>query len=122
MAHLVTAYTAGIAGANIKVSRVGGFTKARLLRDAAVALDMMVAIDDTWGCALPTAQNIRMAASTPPNRLRAVDVFAEWTSPALTENPRMKSHGLITHPSLPGTRFGTIIVDILGEPLFYIKA
>ncbi|KAE8327827.1 enolase C-terminal domain-like protein [Aspergillus sergii] len=50
MADLVAAYVAGITGVNIKVSRVGGFTKARVLRDAAVALDMMVTIDDTGGC------------------------------------------------------------------------
>ncbi|KAB8203953.1 enolase C-terminal domain-like protein [Aspergillus parasiticus] len=122
MADLVAAYTAGITGVNIKVSRVGGFTKARLLRDAAVALDMMVTIDDTWGCALTTAQNIQMAASTPRDKLRAVDLFAEWTSPAIAEIPRMQSTGLVTHPSLPGNGFGTIDIEILGEPLFSIKA
>ncbi|KAE8416783.1 hypothetical protein BDV36DRAFT_296792 [Aspergillus pseudocaelatus] len=105
------------------LSVLAGWYRGGLVPEkTAVALGMMVTIDDTWGCALTTAQNIQLAASTPPNRLRAVDLFAEWTSPALTEILRMQSNGLTTHPSLPGNGFGPINVEILGEPLFYIKA
>lgn len=121
MTDLFTAHAAGITGVNIKVSRVGGFTKARTLRDAAVALDMMVTIDDTWGCALTTAQNIQMAASTPPDRLRAIDLFAEWTTPALANIPRMLSNGLVVHNNLPGNGFGAIDLKLLSEVLFHIK-
>lgn len=121
MADLVAAHAAGITGINIKVSRVGGFTKARTLRDAAVALDMMVVIDDTWGCALTTAQNIQMAASTRPDRLRAIDLFAEWTTPALADTPRMQSNGLVVPNNLPGNGFDDIDLKTLGEPLFHIE-
>ncbi|CAG8004772.1 unnamed protein product [Penicillium salamii] len=120
VADLVKAYEAGIAGVNIKLSRVGGFTKARTLRDAAVALDMMVTIDDTWGCALTTAQNLQLAASTPPDRLRAVDLFAEWTNPMIADIPRMQPNGRVSHSTLPGNGFGTIDVSLLGEPEFRI--
>jgi L-alanine-DL-glutamate epimerase-like enolase superfamily enzyme len=101
MADLVAAHAAGITGVNIKLSRVGGITKARILRDAAVALEMMVNVDDTWGCALTTAQNIPLAASTRPDRLRAVDLFAEWTNPLITEIPHMRPNGRISryHPA-----------------------
>ncbi|CAG8244675.1 unnamed protein product [Penicillium salamii] len=121
MADLVAAHAGGITGVNIKISRVGGFTKARTLRDAAVALDMMVVIDDTWGCALTTAQNIQLAASTPPNRLRAVDLFAEWTHPMIAEIPRMQSDGNISCNDLAGNGIGEINMGLLGDPLFRMQ-
>jgi L-alanine-DL-glutamate epimerase-like enolase superfamily enzyme len=122
MADVVAAHAAGITGINIKLSRVGGLTKARILRDAAVGLEMMVNVDDTWGCALTTAQNLQLAASTRPDRLRAVDLFAEWTNPLISEIPRMQANGRITPTSLPGNGFGAVNVELLGEPLFHITA
>ena len=122
MADICAAHAAGITGVNIKLSRVGGLTKARILRDAAVALEMMVNVDDTWGCALTTAQNLQLAASTRPDRLRAVNLFAEWTNPLITDIPRMQSNGRIIPADIPGNRLGTINLDVLGEPLFTITA
>ena len=122
MADLATAHAANVTGVNIKNSRVGGFTKARALRDAAVALDMMVTIDDSWGCALTTAQNLQMAASTRSERLRAVDLFAECTNSLIAEAPRLQPHGRITSADTPGNGFGTVDVNVLGEPLFHITA
>ncbi|KAE8132036.1 enolase C-terminal domain-like protein [Aspergillus pseudotamarii] len=123
MADLAAAHAAGITGVNIKISRVGGFTKARVMRDAAVALDMMVTIDDSWGCALTTAENLQMAASTGPDRLRAVDCYAEWTNPMIADAPRMqKSNGGVVPLDTPGNGFGSVDLSFLGEPIFKIAA
>ncbi|RSL58557.1 hypothetical protein CEP53_006099 [Fusarium sp. AF-6] len=119
---LVTAHALGITGVNIKSSRVGGFTKARTIRDVAVALNMIVTLDDTWGCALTTAQNMQMAASTPQKQMRAVDFFTEWTNPLIAEIPRLKGDGNISATELPGNGFGAVDVALLGEPIFEIKA
>ncbi|KAJ4252320.1 hypothetical protein NW762_010917 [Fusarium torreyae] len=122
MSDLLVAKAAGITGVNIKPSRVGGFTKARTLRDAAVDLDMMVTIDDTWGCALTTAQNLQLAASTRPDRLRAVDLFAEWTNPIIAEIPRMNTEGCIEPGVVPGNGFGPVDAKLLREPLFSFQS
>lgn len=122
MADLVAAHSAGVTGINLKLSRVGGITKARIIRDAAVALDMLVNVDDTWGCALLTAQNLQLAATTRGDRLRAVDLFAEWTTPLIAEVPRMLTDGRISHTTLPGNGFGAVNLDLIGEPLFQITA
>ncbi|KAM0084666.1 hypothetical protein ACKRZS_003067 [Fusarium odoratissimum] len=116
----ITAHAAGVTAINIKPSRVGGFTKARTLRDAAIALDIKVNIDDTWGCALTTAQNMQLAASTPPDRLRAVDLFTEWIIPMIADVPRMQSDGRVGYTVLPGNGFGSVNLDMLGEPLFQV--
>lgn len=110
----------GIAGVNIKPSRVGGFTKARVIRDAAAALDMVVYFDDPWGSALTTAQNVLLATSTPSSRLCAVDLFAEWTEPLIADVPRMESDGRVTPSIQPGNGYSAIRTELLGEPLFQI--
>lgn len=120
VADLVEAHAAGITGVNIKLSRVGGITKARIMRDTAEALGMTVNIDDTWGCALTTVQNLQIACSTSPNRLGACDCYAEWTNPMIADVPRMQSDGRVALPSLPGNGFGDVNVEMLGEPLFQI--
>jgi len=120
VADLVEAHAAGITGVNIKLSRVGGITKARIMRDTAEALGMTINIDDTWGCALTTAQNLQIACSTSPSRLGACDCYAEWTNPMIADVPRMQSNGRVALPLLPGNGFGNVNVEILGEPLFKI--
>ncbi|KAF9877172.1 o-succinylbenzoate synthase [Colletotrichum karsti] len=121
MADLVAGHAAGVTGVNIKSSRVGGFTKARAMRDAAVALDVVVVVDDPWGGALTTAQNLQIAASTRPDRLRAVDLFAEWTKPLVApEVPRMQSNGRVSRTTAPGNGVGEVDMGVLGEPLFQI--
>ncbi|KAI7553895.1 hypothetical protein KC331_g924 [Hortaea werneckii] len=118
MSDLVAAHAGGATGINLKPSRVGGFTKARALHDAAVALGMNVTIDDTWGCALLTSQNVAFAASTPSRYLRAVDGYAEWTRPMIAGCPRMGADGLLRPTSIPGNGYDSIKVEMLGEPLF----
>ncbi|KAE8382322.1 enolase C-terminal domain-like protein [Aspergillus bertholletiae] len=122
VADLVAAHAAGVSGVNIKISRVGGLTKARILRDTAVALEMLVNVDDSWGCSLTTAQNIQLAASTHSQRLCAVDLFAEWTNPLIAEVPRMQSNGRVAPANIPGNGFGAVNLDLLGEPLFTFMA
>ncbi|KAF4989518.1 hypothetical protein FDECE_14684 [Fusarium decemcellulare] len=122
MADLVAAHAGGCTGINLKPSRVGGFTKARALRDAAVALGMNITVDDTWGCSLLTAQNVVFAASTPAHLLRAVDAYAEWTEPMIADCPRMGTDGRLKPSDLPGNGYGPIKLEMLGEPLFHLTA
>ncbi|KAI8412148.1 hypothetical protein FOFC_08774 [Fusarium oxysporum] len=122
LADLFEAHAAGITGVNIKPSRVGGLTKARLIRDAAVALDMVINCDDTWGSALTTVQNVLLATTTPSHRLRAVDLFCEWTEPLIADIPRMEEDGRITPSTEPGNGYTAIVMDTLGEPLAYITS
>ena len=120
VADLTTAHAAGMTGVNIKPGRVGGLTKAKLMRDVAVALDMLVTVDDTWGGALVTAQNLQLAATTRPERLRGVDVFSEFTEPLVADVPRMGEDGRVAHPTGPGTGV-TIDTELLGAPLFVVR-
>ena len=54
---------------NLKISKLGGLTKAREVRDLCVRLNIAMCIEDTWGGDIATATIAHLAHST-PERLR----------------------------------------------------
>ncbi len=59
---------------NLKISKVGGLTKARQVRDLCVALDIPMTIEDSWGGDIVTAAIAHLAHSTPESlRFSATD-------------------------------------------------
>ena len=50
---------------NIKISKLGGITKSRLLRDLCVQLGIGMTIEDSWGGDIVTAAIAHLAHSTP---------------------------------------------------------
>lgn len=110
---------AGAGGINLKPSKVGGLTPARLLRDTAAELGMMVTIDDTWGGALTSVALSHLAISTKPDALLATTFFTELTSPLIADSPRRDADGCGTAPTGPG--LGVEIDEaLLGEPIIRI--
>lgn len=111
MAKLV----AGAGGINLKSSRVGGFTRARAMRDAAQGLGMTFTVDDTCGGALTTAQNAALAASSHPEHLTGTTYFSEWIEPLIATGPRMVTPGRGAVPT--GLGLGVVVDrDLLGAP------
>jgi len=77
---LIRAYQAnGLDAVNCKISRIGGLTKAKQLRDLAVSLGLRLTIEDTWGGDLTTAAVSQLAASTDPAALFMVSYMNDWT-------------------------------------------
>jgi L-alanine-DL-glutamate epimerase-like enolase superfamily enzyme len=72
-------YVAGASSINIKLSRVGGITKAALVRDVMQKLNLMVSVEDMWGGDVITAAVSHMAASTRPESLLMTSFFNDWT-------------------------------------------
>ncbi|MHA1566377.1 MAG: cis-3-hydroxy-L-proline dehydratase [Alphaproteobacteria bacterium] len=54
---------------NLKISKVGGLSKARIIRDVCVSLAIPMTIEDSWGGDIVTAAIAHLAHST-PERLR----------------------------------------------------
>jgi L-alanine-DL-glutamate epimerase-like enolase superfamily enzyme len=50
---------------NLKISKVGGLSKARLVRDLCVALQIPMTIEDSWGGDIVTSAIAHLAHSTP---------------------------------------------------------
>jgi cis-L-3-hydroxyproline dehydratase len=105
-------HVAGASGINIKPSRVGGLTKARVLRDMAEGLGMTFTVDDTWGSSLATAQIAALAAGAAPESLTAVTSFAAITRPGIGVGADGLEGGRSVVPTGPG-----LGVEIDAQPL-----
>ncbi|CAB4943155.1 MAG: mandelate racemase [Actinobacteria bacterium] len=113
---MIAKLVAGVGGINLKPSRVGGFTRARAMRDAAEGLGMAFTVDDTWGGALTTAQNAALAASCHPDNLTATTYFSDWVDPLVATGPRTGTPGRGATPTEPG--LGVVVNrDMLGPPV-----
>jgi L-alanine-DL-glutamate epimerase-like enolase superfamily enzyme len=106
---------------NLKIGRVGGLTRARVLRDAAVELGVRLMIEDTWGGDLVTAAVSHLAAGTPPEALFAVSFMNDWTVEHVAGYSPRSNGGRGPVPTGPGLG---VEVDgsLLGAPLFSVRA
>ncbi len=82
---------------NLKISKVGGMTKARQIRDLCISLGIAMTIEDSWGGDIITAAIAHLAHSTPERlRFSATDfnsyVIAQTATGApMRENGHMKA-------------------------------
>ena len=103
---------------NLKISKVGGLTSARLIRDLAQHLGLRLTIEDTWGGDLVTAAVAQLAASTQPESLFTVSFMNDWTSEHVAGHHPRSENGFGSAP--PGPGLGVEVdVDGLGRPLFH---
>ena len=122
VASLLRAYQAqGLDAVNLKISRVGGLTKARLIRDLATALGLRLTIEDTWGGDLTTAAVSHLAASTDPDSLFMVSFMNDWTDGHIGGYQPRSEHGFGAAPAAPGLGLD-IDEALLGEPVLRFGA
>jgi L-alanine-DL-glutamate epimerase-like enolase superfamily enzyme len=114
---LVRAYEArALEAFNLKISRVGGLTRAKLMRDLAVALGLRVTIEDTWGGDLVTAAVSHLAASTPPETLFTVSFMNDWTNEHVAGHQPRSRGGFGSASDRPGLGL-EVDVELFGEPI-----
>lgn len=101
---------------NLKISKVGGPTKAKLMRDLAVELGLRVTIEDTWGGDLVTAAVAHLAASTPPETLFTVSFMNDWTNEHIASHEPRSRSGFGSAPTGPGLGID-VDVSALGKAL-----
>lgn len=107
----------GLAAINLKISKVGGLTKARALRDLAEGLGLALTIEDTWGGDLVTASVAHLAATVRPASLFTVSFMNDWTVEHVAGYRPRSENGLGSVPSGAGLGI-EVDVELLGEPLF----
>ncbi|MEI7759467.1 MAG: mandelate racemase/muconate lactonizing enzyme family protein [Thermoleophilia bacterium] len=101
---------------NLKISKVGGLSQAKLMRDLAAQLGLRVTIEDTWGGDLVTAAVSHLAASTPPDTLFTVSFMNDWTNEHVAGHHPRSQAGFGSAPD--GSGLGIDVdVSALGAPL-----
>lgn len=100
---LLRAAREGGAGAiNLKVSKFGGLTKARLVRDLCQELGLQVTIEDTWGGDLVSAASAHLAATTKEQHLLTVSFMNDWTNEHVAGYQPRSVAGMGSAPTGPG--------------------
>lgn len=99
---VVRAAMDGVDGITIKIARVGGIAKARLLRDAAVELGLKVTVEDTGGSDLDTAAMAHLSLSTPEARRQHTVDFHNWVTVSNGSGLPPTDGGLLRVPEGPG--------------------
>lgn len=106
---------------NLKIGRVGGLTRARVMRDTAVELGLRLMIEDAWGGDLVTAAVSHLAAGTPPGALFAVSYMNDWVQEHVAGYSPRSTAGRGPVPTGPG--LGVEVDEgLLGAPLLTVRA
>ena len=101
---------------NLKISKVGGLSKARQIRDLCVSLNIPMTIEDSWGGDIITAAIAHLAHSTPePMRFSATDFNSYVTVHNATGAPQRES-GHMSASDSPGLGIEPNM-DVLGKPV-----
>ncbi len=101
---------------NLKLAKVGGLTRARLVRDLAETLGIGLTIEDTWGGDVVTAAVSHLAASTRPEALFTVSFMNDWTNEHVAGFAPRSVEGRGSAPAGPGLGID-VDLEALGEPL-----
>ena len=101
---------------NLKISKVGGLTRARQIRDLCVSLGIAMTIEDTWGGDITTAAIAHLAHSTPEQLLFSSTDFNSYVTVSIAEGAPRRHHGRLAASRAPGLGV-TPRPDVLGQPL-----
>jgi L-alanine-DL-glutamate epimerase-like enolase superfamily enzyme len=119
---LLAAHAAGgMEAINVKVGRVGGLTRARLLRDLCEQLGLRVTVEDSWGGDVVTAAVSQLAASTSAETLFTVSFMNDWTNEHVAGHQPRSRNGVGSAPVAAGLGI-EVARDLLGEPLLVFGA
>ena len=104
---------------NLKISKVGGLTKARQIRDLCVSLGIAMTIEDTWGGDIVTAAIAHLAHSTPPDLLFSSTDFNSYVTVSIADGAPLRENGRLAAPTATGLGIKPRL-EVLGKPVFVI--
>lgn len=101
---------------NLKISKVGGLTKARQIRDLCVSLGIPMTLEDSWGGDIVTAAIAHLAHSTPEAfRFSSTD-FNSYVTVDIADGAPKRENGVMRASEEPGLGVRPRM-DVLAEPV-----
>lgn len=87
---------------NLKISKLGGLTKAKQARDLCVSMGIAMTLEDSWGGDIVTAAIAHLAHSTPEEfRFTSTD-FNSYVTVSIADGAPLRENGFMTASSEPG--------------------
>ena len=104
---------------NLKISKVGGLTKARLIRDLCVSQGVAMTVEDSWGGDIVTASIAHLARSTPAALLFSATDFNSYGTRTIAAGAPRRHDGRMTASDRPGLGIEPLM-DVLGEAVLRV--
>lgn len=104
---------------NLKISKVGGLTKARIMRDICVHAGIPMTIEDTWGGDIVTATIAHLAQSTPNEFTFSATDFNSYGTVPIAEGAPKRVDGKMRASDTPGLGVTPIMAN-LGDPVLSV--
>ena len=101
---------------NLKISKFGGLTKARRVRDISLAAGYVMSIQDTCGSDIAFAPIVHLGQTIPEPYLRYVLECRDMVTVKTADGAFDFVDGTVTAPTAPGLGI-THRLDVLGEPV-----
>ena len=105
---------------NIKISKFGGLTRARLVRDLCVELGIAMTIEDSWGGDITTAAIAHLAHGTPSEFLFTSTDFNSYVTVSTADGAPQRKNGRMSASTAPGLGV-TPRMDVLGDPVLVVS-
>jgi L-alanine-DL-glutamate epimerase-like enolase superfamily enzyme len=105
---------------NLKISKVGGLTRARQIRDLCVSLGIAMTIEDTWGGDITTAAIAHLAHSTPERFLFSSTDFNSYVTVSFADGAPQRQQGRLAASREPGLGVRPKMA-VLGAPVFEVR-
>jgi L-alanine-DL-glutamate epimerase-like enolase superfamily enzyme len=87
---------------NLKISKLGGLTKTRQVRDLCVSTGIAMTLEDSWGGDVATAAIAHVAHSTPEEfRFTSTD-FNSYVTVSTADGAPRREHGFMSASAEPG--------------------
>jgi L-alanine-DL-glutamate epimerase-like enolase superfamily enzyme len=104
---------------NLKISKVGGLSRAKLMRDLCVSAGIPMTIEDTWGGDIVTAAIAHLARSTPADFCFSATDFNSYGTVTIAQGAPQRVNGRMTAPDSPGLGI-TPDFEILGDAVLVV--
>ena len=87
---------------NLKISKLGGLTKTKQVRDLCVSMGIAMTLEDSWGGDITTAAIAHLAHSTPEEfRFTSTD-FNSYVTVSTASGAPQRQQGFMEASTLPG--------------------
>ena len=98
---------------NLKISKLGGLTKTKQVRDLCVSMGIAMTLEDSWGGDIITAAIAHLAHSTPEEfRFTSTD-FNSYVTVSIADGAPQRVNGFMAASTAPGLGI-TPKRDVLG--------
>ena len=105
---------------NLKISKLGGLTKTKQVRDLCVSMGIAMTLEDSWGGDITTAAIAHLAHSTPEEfRFTSTD-FNSYVTVSTADGAPQRVNGFMSASTQPGLGIKPKM-DVLGKPVVTVK-